>query len=170
MLSPHFSLQEFLISENAARLGIINTPNEKQLAAMEALCVNVMEPIRVKVNAPVIIVSGFRCSALNIKTPGSSSGSQHMTGEACDFHVVGASPPQVARWLENQQSWLTWDQLILEFPDPLRPHRGWNHISYRAEKARNRQMILTATRSPRGEVVYSRGLPEWIQLEPAWGP
>jgi zinc D-Ala-D-Ala carboxypeptidase len=167
MLSPHFSLQEFLFSQTAERMGIINTPNEKQIAAMQALCVNVLEPIRVAAKAPVIILSGFRSPALNVKTPGSSVTSGHMTGEAADIGIIGASPPQVARWLLKRE--LVWDQLILEFPDQLRPSRGWNHISFRAN-GKNRQEVKTSTRTKDGDITFTRGLPEWVKNEPAWGP
>jgi hypothetical protein len=77
---------------------------------------------------------------------GSSGNSQHLVGQAADFHVLGRSHEQVVRWIKSH---LVFDQLILEFHDMDQPNKGWIHISYvTASKgsdagARNRQQTLT---------------------------
>jgi len=59
-LSKHFTLDEFLKSRTAVRLGINNIPNEEQLENIRLLVENVLEPLRTHYGRPIIITSGFR--------------------------------------------------------------------------------------------------------------
>lgn len=160
-LSPHFSLEEFLVSATADRMGIKNVPDAKQLEALKALAVNIMEPLRVSFGAPVSILSGLRVAALNAVTPGSSNTSQHTLGEACDFRVRDYSVADVTHWLSL--SGLPFDQLILEFASESNPASGWTHVSF---SKRSRRQVLTASRSKTGKTVYSAGLPSWVASRP----
>lgn len=164
-LSPHFTLEEFLVSATADRMGIKNVPSKKQLAALKALVENVMEPLRVKLAAPVNILSGLRVEALNAVTPGSSNTSQHTLGEACDFRVSGYSVADVTHWLALSD--LPFDQLILEFASEAVPASGWTHVSF---GSRRRRQVLTASRSKTGKTVYSEGLPAWVASRPLVTP
>lgn len=60
-LTTHFNLSELIKSQVATRYGIDNTPNKEQIKNLIRLCVNVLEPIRVHRDNPLIISSGFRC-------------------------------------------------------------------------------------------------------------
>ena len=63
-LSPHFTIAEFVKSQTAERKGIENTPGDKHVVAMMALCENVLEPIRTHFDKPVVINSGYRSAGL----------------------------------------------------------------------------------------------------------
>ena len=93
-LSKHFTLEEFIYSPTAVYKKIDNTPSDEQIANMQALCLNVLEPIREKIGKPVKISSGFRCPALN-KLIGGSTTSQHMEGKAADIHVDGMTTEEL---------------------------------------------------------------------------
>lgn len=103
-LSPHFILNEMLVSQTAARKGISNLPNEGQVKRMKFLCNYILEPIRkglrLKKNpkAYVIITSGFRTEELN-KAIGGSKTSQHMKGEAVDFYAYGVKLFDVFKYI-----------------------------------------------------------------------
>ena len=137
-LSPHFSLQEMTKSQTALRNGIDNTPTSKHKEALEALCVNVLEPIRGNFKAPVIVSSGYRSEALCLEI-GSKTTSQHAKGQAADFEIIGVSNYDVAWWIREN---LVFDQLILEYYTPEDPNSGWIHISYRND-GKNRDQCLT---------------------------
>ena len=144
-LSEHFTLAELTVSQTALRKGIDNTPPPPVIAALTALCGNVLEPIR-KHFGPVVVSSGYRSPALN-KAIGGSASSDHCHGRAADFTVPGALDIDVAQWVMRH---LRYDQLILEFPP-----QGWVHVSWRP--ANNRMQELTAKRI-NGRVSYLAGL------------
>lgn len=95
------------------------------LPALTALCTTLMEPIRARFG-PISVHSGFRGPAVNTAIGGSKT-SQHMTGQACDFHAVNATLDQVMRWI-CLESGLKFGQVILEGRSPDKPPT-WIHIS-----------------------------------------
>lgn len=149
-ISEHFTLEEFLKSQTAARLGIDNTPSDAVIRNLQALCHNVLEPVRLHYMRPVVISSGYRSALLNHRIGGAAT-SQHRNGEAADFEVPGVANLEVARWMEKQ---LNYDQLILEFYTPGQPNSGWVHVSWR-KPYRNQE--LTAVKRG-GKTVYLPGL------------
>ncbi len=66
-LSPNFTLHEMLRSPTANQLNIHEqyTPSNQIIANLTALCSHVLEPLRSKINKPLIITSGYRCARLN---------------------------------------------------------------------------------------------------------
>ena len=81
------------------------------------LCINVLEPARIKYGKPIRILSGFRCSALNTAVGGVKN-SQHLCGLAADI------PYNSSLW--SILHFTDFDQLILE-------HKGkkqWIHVSW----------------------------------------
>lgn len=147
-LSPNFTLAEFTSSATAAAHGIRNTPTSRDIAAMAALCENVLEPVRAAFgHNPMRITSGFRCAELS-RAVGSSAKSQHGRGEAADFEIGGYSNYAVAKWICDN---LRFDQLILENYVRGQPNSGWVHCSYRADRAR-REVLTYSRRS------YFKGL------------
>jgi hypothetical protein len=144
-LSPHFLLSEMTVSQTASRLGIRNVPGPNQIAALTALCLNVLEPVRVHFGRPVIVSSGYRSPAVN-RAVGGSSTSQHTRGEASDFTVPGVSNLEVCRWIAKNTQF---DQLIYEFGES-----GWVHCSY---GPRHRRQLLSAKRIS-GKTHYLPGL------------
>lgn len=138
-LSLNFTLREFTRSQTAIRRGIVNAPRPEHVRNMEALCREVLEPVRAQFGRPVRITSGYRSAALN-RAIGGSSTSQHSNGEAADFEIPGVDNRVVARWMRDN---LTFDQLILEGYRPGDPNSGWVHVSYSTLRAR--KQVLTAT-------------------------
>ena len=85
-LSAHVTLAEFQSSPTATTHGINNQMNESQIASAKLLCENVFEPLRIHLNTPIKISSGFRSTQLNKMIKGSST-SQHCKGEAMDIKI-----------------------------------------------------------------------------------
>jgi zinc D-Ala-D-Ala carboxypeptidase len=131
-LTPHFSLDEFVFSEHAIRLGIDNDPPLEIVAALKRTAAG-MEKVREFLNNNAIRVSSaYRCRALNDAVHGSQN-SQHIKGEAVDFTCpTQGTPRQIVQRLMNSD--VRFDQLICEFD-------SWVHISFSADYPR--RQILT---------------------------
>ena len=133
-LSKNFTLQEFCKSSAAKKHGLNNVPNAEQISNLQALCDNVLQPLRDGLGEPVIINSGFRCPALNIITGGVKN-SQHMKGEAADIKCKDYPyAKMIYAWIMDN---LKFDQVILE----RKGNAVWVHVSYRAN-GKNRQQAL----------------------------
>ena len=90
LLTPHFSLSEFVVSRTARNHGINNTPPPEAVENLRALCVHTLEPLRMALDLPIIITSGYRTKQLNHLLTYHSVKSQHMEGQAADFYVAQA--------------------------------------------------------------------------------
>ena len=90
LLTPHFSLSEFVVSRTARNHGINNTPPPEAVENLRALCVHTLEPLRMALGLPIIITSGYRTKQLNHLRTYHSVKSQHMEGQAADFYVAQA--------------------------------------------------------------------------------
>ena len=87
LLSPHFTLGEFIRSGTAIRRSIDNVPPDIIfIVRMMLLCENILEPLRKRFGA-IPISSGYRCHLLNLAV-GGAFGSQHELGEAADIPVA----------------------------------------------------------------------------------
>ena len=141
-LSKHVTLAEFENSPTATTHGINNKMNESQIASAKLLCENVFEPLRLYLNIPIKISSGFRSVQLNKMIKGSLT-SQHTKGEAMDIKID-------AKGFYFIKDKLEFDQLIWEFGNDEQPQ--WVHVSYK--KSRNRKQVLKATKR-NGKTIYS---------------
>ena len=150
-LTQNFSLSELTRSQTATRKGIVNQPDDEQLASLVALCENVLQPIRDHFGTSVRISSGLRVPELNAAIGGSTT-SDHTRGCAADIEVPPVDNLELARWIEG--SGLAFRQLILEYYDGT-PDSGWIHVSYNPED--NKRQVLTATKQG-GKTVYLPGL------------
>lgn len=119
-LSPHFTLSELIRTSS----GLHNDPTIIEINALRALCTTLLEPVRNRFG-PVLIHSGFRSKAVNAKIGGAKS-SQHMRGEAADFHCPGATLEHVMRWIVVESE-LHYGQVILEGHTAGEP--TWIHFS-----------------------------------------
>ncbi|WP_279092191.1 D-Ala-D-Ala carboxypeptidase family metallohydrolase [Butyricimonas virosa] len=108
-LSDNFTLDEFTRSDTASRLGIINEPGEKELAALRVLVSRTIQPLRDKLGVPIHVNSGYRCPELN-KAVGGVPTSQHQKGEAADLSIDGKAA-DILEALENSN--IPFDQAIL---------------------------------------------------------
>jgi zinc D-Ala-D-Ala carboxypeptidase len=137
-LSPHFTLEELVHSDYALRHDIDNTTADPAIiAALTALAVNILEPIRARFGA-FSPNSGYRCPELNTAIGGAAK-SQHMDGRAADIVIPGATRFDLALWIEQS---LDFDQLILELYRPGDANSGWVHCSY-VGPGENRGQSLT---------------------------
>lgn len=126
-ISKHFTLEEMVRSEAAARLNIDNTPPPAAVANITLLCLNILDPIVTLVNEPIFITSGFRCYAVNTAIHGSKS-SQHMAGTIDGDHEAAADIDAKGLTVEElfqkiKASRINFDQLIQEF-------NQWVHVSW----------------------------------------
>lgn len=140
-LSKHVTLKEFTYSDTAVKHGIKNDMNASQIATAKLLCENVFEPLRIYLNTPIQINSGFRSLQLNKLTKGSTT-SQHAKGEAIDINIG-------AKGFNFIKDKLDFDQLIWEFGNDENPQ--WVHVSY---SLRNRKQVLKASKK-NGKTIYS---------------
>lgn len=125
-LTKNFHLSELTRSQTAARYGISNQPNSKQLKHLKDVCENILQPVRDYFKKPVVVSSGFRSPMVNARIGGSGT-SQHQLGQAVDFEIPGLSNQDVAKWIKDN---LNYDQLILEYWNPKITNSGWIHCSY----------------------------------------
>ena len=126
----NFKISELIHSDTAVKNNINNMPDINSLDFMLDLICNCLQPIREKLNRPMIITSGFRNSQVN-KLVGGVSTSQHTKGQAVDFIVSGMTPAQIIEKIKSYG--VEYDQLINEYDK-------WVHISY--VKGKNRKQIL----------------------------
>ena len=118
-LSKYFDLEEFLVSESAARLGISNVPGPGIHLKLERLA-ETMDEVRELLGHPVIITSGYRSEALN-RAVGGVKTSDHVKGLAADFICPRFGPPAVV-CQAIRDSQIQFRQLINEF-------NKWTHIA-----------------------------------------
>ena len=136
-ITEHFSLEEFERSDTARRLGIDNSVPMGLLPNIQALCENVLEPVRQHFGVPIYLSSGYRSTALNKAVKGATA-SQHMKGEAADIYIKASQLTlrDVYLWMVDN---LVFDQLIWE----TRPNGSkWIHVSYKRTGV-NRQQVFT---------------------------
>lgn len=123
----HFNVSEFFRSSTAAKNGIKNEPSSDEKATIvrniNLLVDNVLDPVRDMVNTPIVITSGYRCPKVN-RLVGGVDNSQHMSGCAADFHVMGFTPSMMYEVFLYIFNTLEYDQLIY--------YRSKNiiHVSY----------------------------------------
>ena len=86
----HFTIQELTASATAERLAIDNTPPRAAQRMLTILVEQLLDPIRRRYGAPIIVTSGYRCPALNTAVGGVAN-SHHIVGCAAD--IVGGLPP-----------------------------------------------------------------------------
>jgi zinc D-Ala-D-Ala carboxypeptidase len=112
-LTEHFTLDELVLSQTAARLGIDNTPPPDVVRNLRRLA-TVLEEVRTLLGAvPILVSSGYRSTALN-KEIGGSKRSAHMEGLAADFTAPAfGTVMQVARTVAGSE--LAYDQVIHEY-------------------------------------------------------
>ncbi len=133
-LSKNFTLEELIRSNTAERMEIDNVPkDEKVVENLRSLCLEVLQPLRDYVGAPVHINSGYRCPELNMVVGGVKN-SQHCRGEAADIRIV--SPKQGREWAAWIEDNCRFDQMLLE-----RNKSGavWLHVSCKRDASKNRQ-------------------------------
>lgn len=128
-------------SQTAIRHGLDNTPGKEETENLRALC-GLLEQIRALAGRPVAISSGYRSPEVNAKVGGKGK-SQHTSGEAADFDIIGLTTEQAYQLVKK--SGLPFDQLIQEFG-------AWVHVSF-SRNRKPRGQCLRAVKRGR-ETVY----------------
>ena len=125
-VTMHFTIEELYASSTATKLGINNKPNVQHVINLVYLAAFVLEPLRVAMNEPIKISSGFRSRELNAKVGGVYN-SQHCKGQAADLCIDG-DLKKGRKWFEYIKNHLPFDQLIWEH----NPKTGswWVHVSF----------------------------------------
>ena len=137
-VTMHFTIEELYASATAKAKGIDNHPNTQQMINLVYLCAYVLEPLRVAMNEPIKIGSGFRCEKLN-KAVGGVSNSQHMKGQAVDLCIDG-DLKKGKKWFEYIKNHLPFDQLILEHNSK---GNYWVHVSFVfPDFGKNRKQVI----------------------------
>ena len=129
----YFTLDEFIHSDTADRLGIDNSPTCDAISNLDDLVTNVLDRLRSEWGRPIIVTSGYRCKELNAAVGGARN-SQHLKGQAADIvsDDFEAFRRFVRRWCKDNE----FDQCIFE-------HGGGRqciHISY--VEGRNRKQVI----------------------------
>lgn len=137
----YFTISEFLYSETATKKHINNKPSaadyDQVYDNLRALAINVLDPIRDMVGAPVVITSGYRCHRLNQVVAGSAT-SQHLIGQAADFTVPDYNHKQLQNLYYKIADKLNYDQLIWY------PRRNFIHVSYKSIKDNRHQAFVNS--------------------------
>ena len=134
MLSAHFSLEELIASEVAARAGLDNTPPPAVMSHLSRLAES-LERVRVALgNHAIHVTSGYRSPKLN-QMIGGSKNSMHMQGLAADILCPAfGSPLEVCRTIVA--SGIQTDQVIHEFG-------RWCHVAFAPDGKTPRKELLT---------------------------
>lgn len=161
-LSSNFMLHEAERSATAARNGIDNSLPVELLLSAKILAERVCEPIRAEFGSfsptswyrsPelefLICQQGFlHWARISEKDPNELKvwkeylgRKSHPKAEAVDVKIPGITNPDLFDWCERN---LEFDQLILEFYTPGKPHSGWVHISYSLSGNRGEVLKRTA--------------------------
>lgn len=131
-LSPHFTLDELIFSEYAARHNINNEPPERIVENLRFLA-SKLEEVRAVLQAPMVVSSGYRSPALNDAVGGSLT-SQHRYGLAADFVAPRFGTPfEVASAIAASP--IAFDQLIHEYGK-------WVHISFVRRDPRRQTLTI----------------------------
>jgi len=137
-LTDHFTTQEFERSTYALRHGIDNKMPNKYIFAATTLCELVLEPLRLEINKPIVLSSGYRCPELN-KAIGGVENSQHMLGQAVDFTTNDMD--ELQHWFNYIKRNLDFDQLIKERANK-NSKTWWIHVSCKTDFSKNRHAVF----------------------------
>lgn len=156
-LSPNLSYNEAVRSSTAIRFGIANIPDDRQLAIMEHLAINLFEPVRNHFDKPIRVSSFYRSPQLNRKIGGASN-SDHMVLEdvaAIDLDNdaltwTGVTNADIFWYIYDH---LDYYKLIWEFGDDKNP--DWVHISFSLDDKKNKRKHTYYVHKPKGRTVYS---------------
>ena len=149
-LSKNFTLDELCKSEIAIRRSIDNIPTETVISNLQALVLNVLQPIRNSLG-PITINSGYRSPAVNVAVGGSPT-SDHCLGMAADIEISGYDNKTLAKFIEQN---FKFTQLILEFYEDGQPASGWVHVSF--DPSDLKCQTLRAVKQ-NGKTVYLKGI------------
>jgi hypothetical protein len=132
-LTQHFTLEELIASDIAARHGIDNIPSSPLVLTNLKTLAEGLENVRTLLGKPIIINSGYRSIMVN-SLLGSKPSSHHTKGWAADFICpFFGTPKDIIKKIISSD--IKYDQVILEFD-------RWIHISFCEEGYKPRKQAL----------------------------
>lgn len=132
-MGKYFNIAELTRSSTAIKKKINNTPTKEIENNLSQLIDNILDPLREAWGNPIMVSSGYRCSALN-KAVGGANSSQHKLGQAADIHTKSNTKE------DNKKLFDLIKQLKLPFDQLINEHNyKWIHVSY---SPKNRRQIL----------------------------
>ena len=132
MSNLNFSVSELIHSDTAILHKINNMPDVNSMDNLLNLIFYVLQPLRSRLNKPIVITSGFRSKALNRLVNGSET-SQHTKGMAADIKVPGMTVQELVDFIKATN--IEYDQLINEY-------NQWVHISFNKNNNRNQYLEM----------------------------
>ena len=132
MSNLNFSISELIHSDTAILHKINNMPDINSLDNLLNLIFYVLQPLRSRLNKPIVITSGYRSKALNRLVKGSET-SQHIKGMAADIKVPGMTVQELIDFIKATN--IEYDQLINEY-------NQWVHISFNKNNNRNQYLEM----------------------------
>lgn len=126
--SKYFTFEELTHTNT----GMLNNPNSEQLANLQKLVDNILEPLRELYGKPITVNSAFRSALVNKSVKGAIN-SEHLTGMAAD--ITCDNPALLFRLIRDNYSFR---QLIWEKGDDKQPK--WVHVSFNEHD--NKKQIL----------------------------
>lgn len=145
-ISENFSVDEFIASSTALRLGYQFTLDRWEREQIERLVKTCLQPARSALMVPFVITSGYRPAWLNRYIRGAKD-SRHMYGCAADFKTPTMQLKTAFREIRLLD--LPIDQLILEDPPA-----GWIHLGIALPGQQPRKQYMIATRTADGRMSY----------------
>lgn len=138
LLSPHFHLSEFVVSNAAERLGLDNIPPPEIVENLYYLAAQLEKVRQWLGDAPLIISSGYRCPLLNAAVGGARD-SDHLKGLAADFIAPRyGTPAAICRALTES------DPAVIPYRQVIHEHT-WVHLGFARPggKAKPKREALT---------------------------
>ena len=141
-LSPHFQLGE-MASTSHVDLAAANLADaHAYIPALTALCAVILEPVRAQFG-PVSVHVAYRNAALNAAVGGAAT-SQHLIGEAADFHCPQAPLLDVYKWIiaspipfgqaiQERRGPGEWQWIHLSLGEPWRPRSASRQALWSAD-------------------------------------
>lgn len=128
-LSDHFTLYDLTKTNRVEFIEKNREVEGEQVAKLQRVA-DMLEDVRVIIDATIVVLSGYRCHDLNVVV-GSSDRSQHVYCEAVDFTVKGIALENAYRLLRRaaQEGRINFGQLILEKAKRAYGLSEWIHLS-----------------------------------------
>lgn len=140
ILTQNFTLEELIASADAKRHGIDNTPSQREIQNLRNLCVNILQPLRKKWGAPIIVTSGYRCQKLNTIVKGASD-SDHKYGCAADIRTISDTREDNKKLFDLACKMVrNGDIVVKQIIDEY--NFDWIHISWQDGRTTKKNQIL----------------------------